>query len=65
VPANHLFTINAPMHDVPESFAPGVCYTACRAQAEPDLIDRARRKKMLSRADEAWLASLAKELKAH
>jgi tRNA (guanine37-N1)-methyltransferase len=34
-------------------------------QKRPDLIDRARRKKMLSRADEAWLASLAKELKAH
>ncbi|MGV2288990.1 tRNA (guanosine(37)-N1)-methyltransferase TrmD [Trinickia sp. YCB016] len=27
----------------------------------PDLIERARRNKMLSRADEAWLASLAKE----
>jgi len=27
----------------------------------PDLIERARRQKMLSRADEAWLASLAKE----
>lgn len=33
-------------------------------QKRPDLIDRARRKKMLSRADEAWLASLAKEAKA-
>ncbi|TKC83943.1 tRNA (guanosine(37)-N1)-methyltransferase TrmD [Trinickia terrae] len=27
----------------------------------PDLIERARRNKMLSRADEAWLAGLAKE----
>jgi tRNA (guanine37-N1)-methyltransferase len=27
----------------------------------PDLIERARRNKMLSRADEAWLASLAKD----
>ncbi|WP_322105175.1 tRNA (guanosine(37)-N1)-methyltransferase TrmD [Paraburkholderia sp. J41] len=27
----------------------------------PDLIERARKNKMLSRADEAWLASLAKE----
>jgi tRNA (guanine37-N1)-methyltransferase len=27
----------------------------------PDLITRARRNKMLSRADEAWLANLAKE----
>lgn len=27
----------------------------------PDLIERARRSKMLSRADEAWLAELAKE----
>jgi len=33
-------------------------------QKRPDLIDRARRKKMLSRAEEAWLASLAKEAKA-
>ncbi len=31
------------------------------AAKRPDLIERARRKKMLSRADEAWLASLAKE----
>ncbi|KVE25282.1 tRNA (guanine-N1)-methyltransferase [Burkholderia singularis] len=30
----------------------------------PDLIERARRDKLLSRADEAWLASLAKEAKA-
>ncbi len=30
----------------------------------PDLIDKARRQKMLSRADEAWLASLAKDVKA-
>ncbi|AJX32996.1 tRNA (guanosine(37)-N1)-methyltransferase TrmD [Burkholderia oklahomensis] len=29
----------------------------------PDLIARARREKLLSRADEAWLASLAKEAK--
>jgi tRNA (guanine37-N1)-methyltransferase len=28
----------------------------------PDLIERARRNKMLSRADEAWLASLAKDV---
>jgi tRNA (guanine37-N1)-methyltransferase len=27
----------------------------------PDLIERARRNKMLNRADEAWLASLAKQ----
>jgi len=27
----------------------------------PDLIEKARKNKMLSRADEAWLASLAKE----
>lgn len=31
------------------------------AAKRPDLIARARRNKMLSRADEAWLASLAKE----
>jgi tRNA (guanine37-N1)-methyltransferase len=31
------------------------------AAKRPDLIERARRNKMLSRADEAWLASLAKE----
>ena len=30
------------------------------AAKRPDLIERARRNKMLSRADEAWLASLAK-----
>jgi tRNA (guanine37-N1)-methyltransferase len=30
-------------------------------EKRPDLIARARRNKMLSRADEAWLASLAKE----
>src|ERR1700756_124328 len=32
------------------------------AAKRPDLIERARRSKMLSRADEAWLASLANEL---
>jgi tRNA (guanine37-N1)-methyltransferase len=31
------------------------------AAKRPDLIDRARRNKLLSRADEAWLATLAKE----
>jgi tRNA (guanine37-N1)-methyltransferase len=31
------------------------------AAKRPDLIERARRNKMLSRADEAWLANLAKE----
>jgi tRNA (guanine37-N1)-methyltransferase len=30
-------------------------------EKRPDLIEKARRNKMLSRADEAWLASLAKE----
>ena len=30
------------------------------AAKRPDLIERARRNKMLSRADEAWLATLAK-----
>ncbi|MBS6360614.1 MAG: tRNA (guanosine(37)-N1)-methyltransferase TrmD, partial [Burkholderia sp.] len=30
----------------------------------PDLIVRARRDKLLSRADEAWLANLAREAKA-
>jgi tRNA (guanine37-N1)-methyltransferase len=30
-------------------------------QKRPDLIVKARKNKMLSRADEAWLASLAKE----
>ena len=34
------------------------------AMKRPDLIDRARRNKLLSRADEAWLASLGKETKA-
>jgi tRNA (guanine37-N1)-methyltransferase len=31
----------------------------------PDLIDRARKNKLLSRADEAWLANLAKEAAKH
>jgi len=30
-------------------------------EKRPDLIDRARKAKMLSRVDETWLASLAKE----
>jgi len=31
----------------------------------PDLIDQARKNRLLSRADEAWLASLAKEAAKH